>query len=83
MNLAKLRRVKNVLYVQIRVYTVTYISFRFLSPSNAFKGTLFKLRELFCIFLKLNATELEKNLVGEIHKKLHKTALGKKHTQVV
>ena len=40
MNLAKLRRVKNALYVQIRVHTVTYISFRFLSPSNAFKGTL-------------------------------------------
>ena len=37
---AKLRRVKNALYVQIRVHTVTYISFRFLSPSNAFKGTL-------------------------------------------
>ena len=65
MNLAKLRRVKNGLYQQIRVHTVTYISFRFLSPSNAFKGTLFKLSELFCIFLKLNATGLEKPLLGK------------------
>ena len=46
------RSVKNVLYMLIRVHTVTYISLRFLSPSKALRGKFSKLSKLFCIFLK-------------------------------
>ena len=52
LNLAKLRRVKNVLYMLLGVHIVTYSSFRFMSPSNASKGKFFKLSKLFCIFLE-------------------------------